>query len=151
MRRFKQADWEEPLIFELGREERVGFSVPVLEPELLDALEDITEMVPAGMLREKPPALPEVSELEVLRHFIHLSQMNYGVNSGRFYPLGSCTMKYNPVINEVLAVHPRLTAAHPDQDEVSVQGVLGFLHELKKGYLEITGMDDTSLQPAAGA
>ncbi|MGD2142531.1 MAG: aminomethyl-transferring glycine dehydrogenase subunit GcvPB [Candidatus Bathyarchaeota archaeon] len=151
MRRFKQAEWEEPLIFELGREERVGFSVPSLEPELVDAVEDIAEMVPAHMLREKPSDLPEVSEMEVLRHYIHLSQMNYGVNSGRFYPLGSCTMKYNPVINEVLAGHPMITGIHPDQADTSIQGILAFLYELKKGYLEITGMDDASLQPAAGA
>jgi len=89
MRKFRQAQWEEPIIFELSREGRVGFSVPVLEPEIVDAMDDIASLVPNGMLREKPPKLPEVSELEVLRHFIHLSQMNYGVNSGRFYPLGS--------------------------------------------------------------
>lgn len=151
MRKFRQAQWEEPIIFELSRKDRVGFSVPALEPEIEDAIDDIAGLVPNGMLREKPPGLPEVSELEVLRHFIHLSQMNYGVNSGRFYPLGSCTMKYNPVINEVLAGHPKVTDIHPDQDEASIQGLLAILYELKTGYLEITGMDDASLQPAAGA
>jgi len=151
MRKFVQAQWEEPIIFELSREERVGFGVPSLEPELVDSIGDIEELVPSGMLRENPPGLPEVSELEVLRHFIHLSQMNYGVNSGRFYPLGSCTMKYNPVINEVLAGHPKVTGIHPDQDESSIQGLLEFIYELKQGYLEITGMDEASLQPAAGA
>ena len=151
MRKFRQAQWEEPIIFELSREDRVGFSVPALEPEIEDAMDDIAGLVPNGMLREKPPGLPEVSELEVLRHFIHLSQMNYGVNSGRFYPLGSCTMKYNPVINEVLAGHPKVTGIHPDQDEASIQGILEMLHGLKQGYLEITGMDDATLQPAAGA
>jgi glycine dehydrogenase subunit 2 len=151
MRKFSQAQWEEPVIFELSREERVGFGVPSLEPELLDSIGDIAELVPSGMLREKPPGLPEVSELEVLRHFIHLSQMNYGVSSGRFYPLGSCTMKYSPIINEVLAGHPKVTDIHPDQAEESIQGLLGLLHELKMGYLEVTGMDDASLQPAAGA
>ncbi len=106
MRRFRQADWDEPLIFELGSEDRVGFTLPSLEPELIDAVHDIAELVPAGMLRTKPAGLPEVSEVEVLRHYIHLSQINYGVNSGVIYPLGSCTMKYNPVINEVLAGPP---------------------------------------------
>jgi glycine dehydrogenase subunit 2 len=151
MRKFSQAQWDEPIIFELSREQRVGFNVPELEPEIVDAMGEIADLVPNGMLRVKPPGLPEVSELEVLRHFIHLSQMNYGVNSGRFYPLGSCTMKYNPVINEVLAGHPKVTGIHPDQDEASIQGLLAMLHELKTGYLEITGMDDASLQPAAGA
>ncbi len=151
LRRYRQADWEEPLIFELGREDRVGFAVPLLEPELMDSVDDISELVPSGMLRTKPPALPEVSEIGVLRHFIHLSQMNYGVNSGRIYPLGSCTMKYNPVINEVLAGHPKLTEIHPEQDDSSIQGALEFMYKMKQGFLEITGMDDATLQPAAGA
>jgi glycine dehydrogenase subunit 2 len=151
MRRFRQAYWDEPLIFELGREDRVGFSVKPLEPELQDAVDDISELVPAGMLRMKPPELPEVSEIEVLRHFIHLSQMNYGVNSGVIYPLGSCTMKYNPVINEVLAGHPKITEIHPEQDEATVQGIFQILYRLKEYFLEITGMDDGTLQPAAGA
>jgi glycine dehydrogenase subunit 2 len=151
VRKFSQAQWDEPIIFELSREQRLGFNVPALEPEIEDAMGDIAGLVPNGMLREKPPGLPEVSELEVLRHFIHLSQMNYGVNSGRFYPLGSCTMKYNPVINEVLAGHPKVTGIHPDQDDASIQGLLEMLYGLKQGYLEITGMDDASLQPAAGA
>ncbi len=150
-RKYQQAKWDEPLIFELSREDRIGFSVPNLEPELLDSIGDISELVPNGMLREKRPGLPEVSELEVLRHFIHLSQMNYGVSSGRFYPLGSCTMKYNPIINEVLAGHPKVTEIHPDQDVASIQGLLKLLYELKMGFLEITGMDAASLQPAAGA
>jgi glycine dehydrogenase subunit 2 len=151
LRRFKQADWDEPLIFELGMEDRVGFTVPSVEPELRDAIDDISELVPTDMLRTKPPALPEVSEVELLKHFIRLSQMNYGVSSGVFYPLGSCTMKYNPIINEVLAGHPKLTEIHPDQEEATVQGVLECLYKLKRGLLEITGMDDASLQPVAGA
>ena len=150
LRRYRQADWDEPLIFELGMEGRVGFAVPSLEPEIVDVV-DITELVPAGMLRTRPAKLPEVSEIQVLRHYIHLSQANYGVNSGLIYPLGSCTMKYNPVINEVLAGHPKITEIHPDQDDASVQGTLEFLYTLNEGFLEVTGMDDASLQPAAGA
>jgi len=151
MRRFRQADWEEPLIFELGMEGRVGFAVSSVEPEVSDAVGDIEELVPANMIRGDPPMLPEVSEVEVLRHFIHLSQMNYGVNSGVIYPLGSCTMKYNPVINEVVASHPKITELHPDQDEATVQGTLEMMYQLKRWFLEVTGMDDASLQPAAGA
>ena len=151
MRKFRQADWEEPIIFEMGMEDRVGFSVSQAEPELLDAIDDITELFPSHMLREKPPELPEVSEIQVLRHYIHLSQMNYGVNSGVIYPLGSCTMKYNPIINEVLAGHSQITEVHPYQDVTTTQGTLEFLYKLKQGFLEITGMDDATLQPAAGA
>ncbi|UCD44999.1 MAG: aminomethyl-transferring glycine dehydrogenase subunit GcvPB [Candidatus Bathyarchaeota archaeon] len=150
MREYRQARWGEPLIFELGREDRVGFAVSPLEPELEDAV-DISELVPSGMLREKPPGLPEVSEIEVLRHFIHLSQMNYSVSSGIIYPLGSCTMKYNPVVNEVLAGHPKITGVHPDQDPSTVQGTLEFMYKLQEGFLEVTGMDAATLQPAAGA
>lgn len=151
MRRFKQANWEEPLIFELGFENRVGFSVYPVEPELSDAVGDIEELVPTNMLRTEAPKLAEVSEIEVLRHFIHLSQMNYGVNSGDIYPLGSCTMKYNPIINEVLAGNPKILEVHPDQDETTVQGVLEIMYKLKRWFLDITGMDDASLQPVAGA
>ena len=151
MRKFKQADWEEPLIFEMGMEDRIGFAVPPADPEIIDIIDDVTDLVPNGLLREKPPGLPEVSEIQVLRHYVHLSQMNYGVNSGIIYPLGSCTMKYNPVINEVLAGHPQITEVHPEQDPASVQGVLEFLYKLKQNFLEVTGMDDATLQPAAGA
>ena len=151
MRRFRQAYWEEPLIFELGVEDRVGFTVPPVEAEVSDAVGDIEELVPSNMLRGDPPMLPEVSEVEVLRHYIHLSQMNYGVNSGVIYPLGSCTMKYSPVINEVVASHPKVTELHPDQDEATVQGILEMMYKLKQWFLKVTGMDDGSLQPAAGA
>ncbi len=151
MGRFRQADWDEPLIFELSRPGRVGFTPPKAEPEVSDAAGEIEELVPQNMLRREPPRLPEVSEVMVLRHYIHLSQMNYGVNSGAFYPLGSCTMKYNPVINEVLASNPGLTELHPEQDESTVQGVLEMMYQLKRWLLEITGMDDGTLQPAAGA
>jgi len=151
MRRFRQADWDEPLIFELGREGRVGFSVQPVELEVSDGVGDIEELVPANMLRSDSPMLPEVSEIGVLRHFIHLSQMNYGINSGAFYPLGSCTMKYNPIINEVVASNPKITEVHPNQDEATVQGILGIMYRLKQWFLEVTGMDDASLQPASGA
>ena len=150
VRKFRQVDWEEPLIFELSHEGRYGFHPPEAEEGIRDEV-NVEWLVPQGIARETPAGLPEVSEMEVLRHFIHLSQMNYGVNSGLIYPLGSCTMKYNPIINEVLASHPSLTGAHPDQDPSTVQGILEFLYKLKQGYLSVTGMDDATLQPAAGA
>ncbi len=146
VRKFRQADWGEPLVFELSHKGRYGFHPP--EAGVGD---EFKKLVPKSLAREDPAGLPEVSEMEVLRHYIHLSQMNYGVNSGLIYPLGSCTMKYNPIINEVLAGHPSLTDVHPDQDPSTVQGVLEFLYKLKQGYLSVTGMDDATLQPAAGA
>jgi glycine dehydrogenase subunit 2 len=149
--KFKQADWNEPLIFELSRSGRVGYSLPQLEPELSDPVSDIEDYVPESILRKIEPGLPEVSEIQVLRHYIHLSQMNYGVNSGAIYPLGSCTMKYNPIINEVIAGQPKILGIHPLQDEDTVQGTLKFLYNLEQYFLEITGMDEVSLQPPAGA
>ncbi|HEX9915831.1 MAG TPA: aminomethyl-transferring glycine dehydrogenase subunit GcvPB [Candidatus Bathyarchaeia archaeon] len=148
--KFRQADWVEPLIFELSNEGRVGYQLPPLEPEI-NGSEDPLDMVPEALLRNQAPGLPEVSEIQVLRHYMHLSQMNYGVNSGKIYPLGSCTMKYNPVVNEVLAAHPKILGVHPMQSDDSAQGILKILYNLKQYFLDITGMDDATLQPAAGA
>ena len=148
--KFRQADWNEPLIFELSNAGRVGYSLRPLEPELND-VNDVENYVPEALTRTVAPGLPEVSEMQVLRHYIHLSQMNYGVNSGIIYPLGSCTMKYNPVVNEVLAAHPKVLGLHPMQDDDTVQGILKLLHNLKGYFLDITGMHDATLQPAAGA
>jgi len=147
---FRQADWDEPLIFELSRKGRMGHMLPLLEPEIEGEI-PTEELVPENILRGGEIKLPEVSEIQVLRHYIHLSQMNYGVTSGKIYPLGSCTMKYNPIINEVMAAHPKITELHPLQTADSTQGVLKMLHQFKKYFLEITGMDDATLQPAAGA
>jgi len=151
MSEFHQAKWKEPLIFELGGGDRVGFLFPAVEAEVADTVGDVEELIPSSMLRPEPPELPRVSEIEVLRHYIHLSQMTYGVTSGNIYPLGSCTMKYNPPVNEVMARHPRITEVHPDQDEETVQGILEVMYRLKRWILELTGMDAGTLQPASGS
>lgn len=148
--RYRQADWSEPLIFELSNPGRTGHMLPMLEAEIEGDI-PTEDLVPESIYRVKTSGLPEVSELQVLRHYIHLSQMNYGVNSSNIYPLGSCTMKYNPIINEILAGHPKITGLHPLQTAESTQGILKLLHNLKKYFLEITGMDDATLQPSAGA
>src|SRR5215469_15853418 len=110
--------------------------------------EPMESMIPAGMLRKEPAPLPEVSEIEVVRHYTHLSQRNFGVDSG-FYPLGSCTMKYNPKVNEDMAGLAGFARIHPQQDEGDVQGAIQLLYELE-GYLaEISGMRRVTLQPAA--
>ena len=150
MKRFRQADWSEPLIFELSQKGRMGHTLPTLEPEIEGEI-PTEDLVPESVLRTEEPGLPEVSEIQVLRHYMHLSQMNYGVNSGLIYPLGSCTMKYNPIINEILAGHPKITGVHPLQTPESTQGTLKMLYNLKKHFLEITGMDEATLQPSAGA
>ena len=143
---FRQADWKEPLIFEHSKPGRTGHMLPALEP----GIEKVSN-VPDSVKRTEAPGLPEVGEMQVLRHYVHLSQMNYGVNSGKIYPLGSCTMKYNPIINEVMAGHPKIAGQHPLQSSDTTQGTLKILYNLKKHFLHITGMDDATLQPAAGA
>lgn len=103
-----------------------------------------------GFLRESEPPLPEVSEVEVVRHFTELSRRAFGVDNG-MYPLGSCTMKYNPKINEWAARLPGFTDIHPDQPEETVQGALELMYELEQMLCEITGMNRFTLQPASGA
>ncbi|AFK21657.1 aminomethyl-transferring glycine dehydrogenase subunit GcvPB [Pyrococcus sp. ST04] len=140
---FRQAKWDEPLIFELSHPGRVGYTLP-------KPIEDVDVKIPEKLRRKSPLNLPEVSEPEVVKHYTRLSEMNYGVDSG-IYPLGSCTMKYNPKINEELATHPKVAFLHPYQDERTVQGALKIMWELEQWLKEITGMDRFTLQPAAGA
>jgi len=106
--------------------------------------------LPKNLLAESPPPLPEVGEIDLIRHFVNLSTRNMSIDTN-FYPLGSCTMKYNPKRNERLAALPGLADLHPLQSEESVQGMLQLLWELQNYLAEIAGLDAVSLQPAAGA
>ncbi len=136
----------EKLIFEKGAPGRTGYSLPDLDvPEV-----DLHDLIPSEFLRDTPPDLPEVSEVEVIRHFTCLSQLNYGVDTG-FYPLGSCTMKYNPKVNEEAAKIAGFMSAHPLQPEHLSQGALRLMFELEEYLKAIGGVDRVSLQPAAGA
>lgn len=136
----------QPLIFELTKPGRTGYSLPEMDiPE-----RSADELIPADYLRTEEAELPEVSELDIMRHYTALSKRNHGVDSG-FYPLGSCTMKYNPKINENVARMAGLAHIHPLQDESTVQGALELMYDLQEHLVEITGMDEVTLQPAAGA
>jgi glycine dehydrogenase subunit 2 len=137
---------ETRLIFETSRGGRIG----VLLPECDVPKKDINSMLPAELQREAAPGLPEVSEAGLVRHFTKLSTKNFGVDSG-FYPLGSCTMKYNPKVNEAMARLSGFANVHPLQSEDTVQGCLELMYETSRMLSEITGMDAFSLQPAAGA
>jgi len=147
---FKQTTWKKTLIFELSKHGRVGFYNPETTETEKEILDNKLRTIPESLLREKPLELPEVSELEVARHFTRLSQMNYGVDSG-FYPLGSCTMKYNPKICDLVTALPEAQGIHPYQDPKSVQGALQIMFELSNWLAELSGMKKVTLQPAAGA
>lgn len=132
------------LIFELSKKGRQGYSLPSRSWKA--KLSDL----PKGLLRLQAPDLPQVSELDVVRHYTNLSQMNFGVDSG-FYPLGSCTMKYNPKINEEIASLPGFASLHPLQPASTVQGALWVYDHLSKALSAITGMAEFTLNPFAGA
>ena len=134
------------LAFELSSPGRDAYSLPESDVPV----KDVRALLPARYLRGEAPALPELSEFDVVRHYSRLSQMNYGLDT-HFYPLGSCTMKYNPKINEDMARLPGFARLHPLAPEAAAQGALGLMHELAAALAEIAGMDAVSLQPAAGA
>lgn len=133
-------------IFELSRSCKRAVTLPPLDVDDLN----LNEIYPQKYLRKDELNLPEVSQLDVVRHYTNLSSTNYSIDKG-FYPLGSCTMKYNPKINEDMANLDGFLNLHPYQDESTVQGALELMFNLSSMLSEITGMDKFSLQPAAGA
>ena len=135
----------EDLIFEKSSPGKAAFKLPELDVPEVDSAQLL-----GPLERREPGNLPEVSEIEIIRHFTRLSTWNYGVDTG-LYPLGSCTMKYNPRINEVVARLDGLANAHPYQPEKISQGALLIMQALRKCLIEICGMDAITLQPAAGA
>ncbi|WP_339217912.1 aminomethyl-transferring glycine dehydrogenase subunit GcvPB [Paenibacillus sp. FSL W7-1332] len=137
---------EKALIFELSKPGRVAYSLPECDVPEIDA----ASLIPEGLLRGKPAELPEVYEVDVIRHYTELSRRNFGIDNG-FYPLGSCTMKYNPKINEDVARFAGFAKIHPYQPEESIQGALELLYTLQNDLAALTGMDQVTLQPAAGA
>ncbi len=134
---YRQARYEEPLLNEILEGEDNGY------------FPDVDLNVPEGLAR-KELKIPQVSENRVVRHFLRLSQMNYGVDTG-FYPLGSCTMKYNPKYSEDISAWPEVADIHPYQDERTLQGALQIMYELQEALAKIGGMDAVTLHPAAGA
>ncbi|AUO07673.1 glycine dehydrogenase [Paenibacillus jamilae] len=137
---------DQTLIFELSRPGRIAYSLPDCDVPR----RPVAELLPDYALRSEPAALPEVYEVDVIRHYTALSQRNFGVDNG-FYPLGSCTMKYNPKVNEDVARYAGFAKIHPYQPEDSIQGAMELLHTLQNDLAALTGMDAVTLQPAAGA
>ena len=133
------------LIFEISRPGRKGYQLPADKFET-----DGFAAIPADHLRKEKPELPEVSELDAVRHFTNLSTKNFGVDTG-FYPLGSCTMKYNPKINEEVASMPEFAGLHPLQDPESAQGALELYYNLQQALANLAGLEEFTLNPFAGA
>ncbi|MFX0086920.1 MAG: aminomethyl-transferring glycine dehydrogenase subunit GcvPB [Candidatus Hodarchaeota archaeon] len=147
---FKQSKWEKNLIFEYSSPGRIGYQLDELSDKEIEILKSVKKRISSDILREEPLELPELSELDVIRHFTRLSQMNYGVDGG-FYPLGSCTMKYNPKICDLVTTYPEAQNIHPYQSPSLVQGSLQIMYELSNWLAELSGMNCVTLQPAAGA
>jgi glycine dehydrogenase subunit 2 len=136
----------EPLLFESSSPGKKGYQLPELDVPPVDAVAALGQ----ANVRGEIEGFPEVSEVETIRHFTRLSTWNYAIDLG-LYPLGSCTMKYNPRVNELVARLDGLAWAHPYQPESLSQGAMAIIGALEEALLEITGMDAITLQPAAGA
>jgi glycine dehydrogenase subunit 2 len=145
LRNYHAAVWDEPLVMELGREGRRG----ILFPEPAESVDDVAGLVPAVMRREAPPVLPELSEFEVQRHYLHLAQMTLGMMGVNLF--GTCTMKYNPRLTEELVARPEIAQLHPHQHEDTLQGVLELIHGLDLILRELSGMDQFVFQAGGGA
>jgi len=151
LRRFHQAKWDEPIIFELSKEGERGILVPEVEDEIKSVVGNVVLTIPENMRRKHPPKLPELSQSRVLRHYVRLSQETLGTDLNIDVGQGTCTMKYSPKVNEQLARMPQMTEIHPLQDEETVQGILEIMHKFEQILKEISGMDQFSLQPGGGS
>ena len=147
--KYHAARWDEPLVLEMGRPGRRGLLVGEAEPALAAAVGAGADLVPEAVRRARPPALPELSEFEVQRHYLHLAQMTLGMMGVNLF--GTCTMKYNPRLNEHVAARPWLAELHPGQDESTLQGVLEILHAFDLMLRELSGMAQFVFQPGGGA
>jgi glycine dehydrogenase subunit 2 len=151
LRRFHQARWDEPIIFELSRAGQRGILVPPVEEEIRAQVGDAMADLPPFMRRKEPPALPELSQPQVLRHYVRLSQENLGTDLNIDVGQGTCTMKYSPKINDQLARAPKMAEVHPLQEEGTVQGILEIMYSFEEILKAISGLDRFSLQPGAGS
>ncbi len=150
LRRFHQARWDEPIIFELSQPGQRGILVPEFEAGGQEQA-PCCPALPDRMRRKQPPALPELSQPQVLRHYVRLSQENLGADLNVDVGQGTCTMKYSPKINEQLARSPKMADLHPLQDKGTVQGILEVMARFEEILKAISGLDRFSLQPGAGS
>lgn len=151
VRRFHQAKWDEPIIFELSTKGERGINVPKAEMEIEKAVGDGVSSIPEIMRRKKAPALPEISQVRVLRHYLRLSQETLGADLNVEIGQGTCTMKYSPKVNEAVVRQKEMTELHPLQDESTVQGILEVIYKTDLFMRQISGMDKFSFQPGGGS
>ncbi len=151
LRDFHQARWDEPVLFELSAEGERGVLPPRTEPGIERVVGDVAASLPTVVRRSKPPALPEISQNRVLRHYLRLSQENLGADLNVDVGQGTCTMKYSPKVNDQLARSPKIAELHPLQDEETVQGVLEIMYRFEGFLKALSGLDAFSLQPGAGS
>jgi glycine dehydrogenase subunit 2 len=151
LRRFHQASWDEPIVFELSTPGERGVLVTPIEPGVRASVGDVLGSLPEGMRRAAAPALPEMGQQRVLKHYLRLSQENLGADFNVDIGQGTCTMKYSPKINDQLIGTAQLTAMHPLQDAADAQGVLQIVWSMERMIAEISGMDEVSLHTQGGS
>jgi len=151
LRRFHQARWDEPVIFDLSQPGMRGILPPPADPGIQDAVGDVLKDIPENLRRVHPPALPELSQPGVLRHYLRLSQETLGADINVDVGQGTCTMKYNPKVNDQLARLPQMSELHPYQHPSTVQGILEIIWRFEQILKEISGMQRFSFQPGAGS
>jgi glycine dehydrogenase subunit 2 len=149
LKEYHQARWNEPVVMELGAPGRRGLVFPEPEESVTEAVGPAADLVPANMRRRTPPALPEMTEHDTLRHYLRLSQMVQGMMGVSLF--GTCTMKYNPRVSEYLGLRPQMAALHPYQREETLQGILEIIHSFDLILRELSGMDQFVFQAAGGA
>ena len=150
-RNYHQARWDEPMIFELSTPGTRGMYPPAPEDGIVEAVGDVAASLPESIRRKNAPGLPEVDQKHVLAHYLHLSQETLGSNLHADMSQGTCTMKYNPRINEDLVAYPRFANVHPWQDDSTMQGILEIFWEHEQIMKAVSGMDRFTLQPGGGA
>jgi glycine dehydrogenase subunit 2 len=150
-RRYHAAQWDEPLILEMGSPGERGYVVPQVEPAVAAEAGDVLATIPPALRRTTPPRLPEIAQPTVLRHYLRLSQMTLGCHVTPDASLGTCTMKYSPLVNEQLVRMPGMSELHPRQDVETTQGIIEIIYRFERMLCEISGMDAFSFQPAGGS
>ena len=150
-RDFHEARWDEPILMEMGAPGQRAILTEAIEPQVAQAVGSPTDRLPAGYRRAQAPKLPELGQMQLLRHYLRLSQETIGADINIDIGLGTCTMKYNPKIHESFVRDPRFAELHPYQDEATTQGILQVMYETEQYLKAISGMDRFSLNPAGGS